>query len=198
MKDKKVTILYVLLFATFLVGWFGYTTRYEFSPLSYIEYDSGTSKIVVNHGDGEGEKTLGEGAGGGGGFDYPFDDYKGKAEDYPDISSWKTGNNVNIQGGGTLVGTLSKSTLSGEFYDAVNSKAIWKYLGVAGNETNDYVCLPDISIPNSARNSGSNYLDVLSKRSTGRVSITINWTGICIALLVAVSASSLITLAWML
>ena len=101
------------------------------------------------------------GGGGGGGFDYPFDDYKGKAEDYLDISSFETGNNAAIQGGGTLVGTLSRSTTASEFYDTANSKAIWKYLGVAGNETNDYVCLPDITIPNSARNSGSNYLDVL-------------------------------------
>ena len=127
--------------------------------------ENGMFRYNSSNGKFEGYATAwGEIGGGGGGdnFDYLFTYEKGDADGQPDTSAFETGNNTAIQGGGTLVGTLSLDTTAANLLDADNTAKVMKYLGVAGNETNDYVCWPDITIPQSVRNAAnSSYQSIL-------------------------------------
>ena len=126
----------------------------------YITYDPLVSKIVYNNNDGKGQKPIGSG-GGSSGFSFLFPYDNGDMDNNTDTSDFETGNNVNIQGGGTLVGTLSVDSTAANLVDASGSRVL-KYLGVAGNETNDYICWPDITIPQSVRNAAnSSYQSIL-------------------------------------
>lgn len=75
-------------------------------------------------------------------FNFPFEYYNGKAEDN-DVVDWTSR---------TPVGTLSKSETVTEFYDEVNDKAVWKWVAVAGNETGEERCIPNIALPKGTGN----------------------------------------------
>ena len=158
---KGFGVVSLLIVLSALVSW-GTNRIIRFDDgKKYITFDPIGSKLIYNNDDGRGERPIGSG-GGSGGFAYLFPYDQGDMDANTGTSSFETGNNAAIQGGGTLVGALSSDATASNLLDPIINKTVLKYTGVAGNETNDYICWPDVTIPQSVRNAAnSSYQSIL-------------------------------------